>query len=83
MKIFKFWHIINWTSWEGMWAEPKENILSTMQDADAKLLTRSELEDLLINVDVHFIQHVSFHIESLRRDLNQTLKNFPEDESSE
>jgi len=36
-------------------------------------LSRDELETLLIEIDVNLIQHLSFHLESLRKDLSSVL----------
>jgi hypothetical protein len=58
-------------------SEACEWFLSVMKQNEGKLLTPDELENLLIDIDVRFIQHVTFHLDSLRTDLERTLGNFP------
>jgi hypothetical protein len=57
--------------------------LSKMEQIGDNTLDEMELEDLLIEIDVKFIEHVTFHIESLRKDLAEVLKNFPNDEEGD
>ena len=51
--------------------------LAQIEAGRSRTLTQDELEDLLVDIDVKFIQHVSFHLKSLRVELNQMLKKFP------
>lgn len=46
--------------------------------SNAHVFTPSELESLMIEVDVKFIQHVTFHMKSLKKDLQTALKRFPD-----
>lgn len=39
----------------------------------------AELEDLLIELDVHFLEHANFHIESLRKTIAVVLRTFPDE----
>lgn len=56
-------------------------MLKTAADVEGRVLTRSELEDLLVDIDVNFVEHALYHLTSLRKDLKETLDNFPgEDE---
>jgi hypothetical protein len=52
-------------------------LLKTFSENDGRPLSVSELETLLINIDVHFVDHVLFHLKTLRKDVKATLKNFP------
>jgi hypothetical protein len=54
-------------------------LLKTFANNEGRSLSTSELEELLIHVDIHFIDHVLFHLKTLRHDLKSTLKNFPND----
>lgn len=57
----------------------------TVAETSGKTLSPSELEDLLVDIDVHFVEHSLFHLSSLRQDIKATLENFPnsDEESSE
>ena len=55
--------------------------LSVMEQNEERTLSESELEDVLIDIDVKFIQHVAFHLKSLRKDLPDILKQFPNEDS--
>ena len=55
-------------------------LLKTFADYEGRSLSSSELEDLLVDIDVKFVDHVSFHLKSLRKDLKATLENFPNEE---
>lgn len=55
-----------------------EWFLLAIKANDSKLLTTSEIEDLLVDIDVKFIQHVTFHLDTLRKDLTEILKKFPD-----
>ena len=52
-----------------------EWLLTELRSKEAKVLSTSEIEEFLIDVDVKFIKHVSFHLKSLRKDINATLTN--------
>jgi hypothetical protein len=64
-------------------AEACEWFLSIIKDNEGKVLKSSEIEDILVDIDIHFVQHVSFHLKSFRKNLNRTLNNFPEERSDE
>lgn len=53
-------------------------LLKTFAAHEGQSLSASELEDLLVDIDVKFVDHVSFHLTSLRNDLKATLENFPQ-----
>lgn len=55
-------------------------LLKTFADYEGRSLSPSELEDLLVDIDVKFVEHVSFHLKSLRKDLRATLENFPDED---
>jgi len=57
-------------------------LLKTFSDHEGRSLNPSELEDLLVDIDVKFIEHVSFHLQSLHKDLTATLENFPDQEGA-
>jgi hypothetical protein len=42
--------------------------------------TDDELESMLIEFEVHFLDHTSYHIKSLRKTLAVVLATFPDDE---
>lgn len=46
-------------------------------------LTREELESLLVDIEVNMLQHLTHHIESLRKDLPAVLEavGLPDDET--
>jgi hypothetical protein len=52
-------------------------LLKTVAENDGKTLSRTEMEDLLVDIDVHFVEHALFHLTSLSKDLKATLENFP------
>jgi hypothetical protein len=54
-----------------------EWLLSVAKQSSGRHLEPSELESLLIDIDVKFVQHVSFHLKSLRKDVAAVLKRFP------
>ena len=60
--------------------QASEWFVSIAKQNEGKVLSTSDLEDLLIKIDVTFVQHVTFHLNSLRRDLKRTLANFPHSE---
>ena len=37
------------------------------------------LETFLINMEVHFIEHIKYHFKTLTKDVKLILKNFPEE----
>ena len=57
--------------------EACEWFLSAAKANEAKALTSSELQDLLIDIDVHFVEHASFHLKSFRKELAKVLNKFP------
>ncbi len=57
--------------------QASEWLLSVTKQSSGKRLEPSELESLLIDIDVKFVQHVSFHLKSLRKDIAAVLKRFP------
>jgi len=59
--------------------EASEWLLDEIKQRDSGLMTPDELETFLINLDVHYVRHVFFHLRSLRKDINASLKNFPVD----
>jgi len=48
-------------------------------------LTRDELESLLIKIDVNVVQHLGFHMRSLKRDMPRVLDAVgrPDDKAAE
>ncbi|NRF69155.1 hypothetical protein HLB44_19350 [Aquincola sp. S2] len=54
-------------------------LLATAAGCEGRSLQPDEIETLLIEIDVKFVQHVSFHIKSLSRELESMLKRFPDD----
>jgi hypothetical protein len=46
----------------------------------SKILSQEDLEDALIDIDVKFVQHVSFHLNSLSAELHRMLEKFPNGE---
>jgi hypothetical protein len=59
--------------------EASEWLLGTVRSLESRELSVSELEDLLVEIDVNFVEHASFHISSFRGDLKSMLENFPDD----
>ena len=55
-------------------------LLETFAAHEGRELSASELEDLLVKIDVKFVEHASFHLRSLRKDLKAALERFPEEE---
>ena len=45
-----------------------------------KSLSRDELEDLLIDLDVNLIDHGLFHLNSLKKEVNSALEKLAEDD---
>ncbi|MEG3149643.1 hypothetical protein U1769_07065 [Sphingomonas sp. ZT3P38] len=58
--------------------EASEWLLSEVKKRETGLMTPEELESFLIDLDVHYILHVSFHIKSLKSEINASLEKFPE-----
>jgi hypothetical protein len=58
--------------------------VSTVQGID-KELSRDELESLLIKIDVNVLQHLGYHLESLKQDMPVMLDaiGLPEDKEAE
>ncbi|MFT7722455.1 MAG: hypothetical protein QM788_06455 [Roseateles sp.] len=52
-------------------------LLQTIAKNKGRTLSPSELEDLLVDIDVHFVEHSSFHLSSFSRDIKAMLENFP------
>ncbi|QNK69471.1 hypothetical protein [Variovorax sp. PAMC26660] len=55
--------------------------VDTIESEKFESLSQDELETLLINIDVNLIQHISYHLESLRKDFPVVLDaiGLPED----
>lgn len=62
--------------------EASEWFVKTMDALEGHELTRSELEDLLVEIDVKFVDHAFFHLSSLRTDLKAALENFPDEDEA-
>ena len=60
--------------------EASEWFVKTMDELEGRKLTLPELEDLLVEVDVKFVDHAFFHLTSLRHDLKAALENFPNED---
>ncbi|MEP7007543.1 MAG: hypothetical protein ABI810_16290 [Sphingomonas bacterium] len=59
--------------------EACEWLLSNIQKNTDKTMTEDELETFLIELDINYIQHASFHIKSLKKEIVSSLKKFPVD----
>ena len=57
--------------------EACEWFMAEIKKTESKTLSSDEIENLLIEIDVRFIEHAMFHLSSLRKDLNTILKKFP------
>ena len=57
-----------------------EWLLSEMDKRVATPLTVDNVEDFLIDLDVRYIQHVTYHLKSLRKDVNVTLSSIAQAE---
>ena len=53
--------------------EASEWLLGEMDKKRDELLTAEQIEVFLIDLDVHYVQHVAFHLKSLRKDLDVML----------
>lgn len=51
-------------------------LLETFSRHQGKTLSASEIETLLVDIDVKFAVHVSYHLQTLRRDIEATLARF-------
>jgi hypothetical protein len=60
--------------------EASEWFSQTVRALAGRTLSVSELEDLLVEIDVKFVEHASFHLETLRGDLKAALENFPNED---
>jgi hypothetical protein len=63
--------------------EASEWLIGTVGALRDRKLSVSELEDLLVEIDVNFVEHASYHLASLRGDIKSTLENFPDDDESQ
>ena len=54
-------------------------LIKKFADIEGRSLSTSELESLLIDIDINFIQHASYHLSSLSKDLTVTLRQFPDE----
>lgn len=52
-------------------------LVQTLAETSGRTLSPSELEDLLVDIDVHFVEHSLFHLSSLRQQIKATLQSFP------
>lgn len=57
---------------------------STIGTSAGRQLTRDELETLLIDIDIKLLQHLAYHLDSLRRDMPAVLDAIalPEDSAN-
>lgn len=62
--------------------EASKWLVEAVKAIEGRELSRSELEDLLVEIDVNFVEHASYHLASLRGDLKATLENFPNDDDA-
>jgi hypothetical protein len=60
--------------------EASEWLVGTISALGDRKLSVSELEDLLVEIDVNFVEHASYHLASLRGDLKAALENFPDED---
>lgn len=54
-------------------------LLNTLEGVKAHPRTDGELENFLIDLEVHYLDHATYHIKSLRRALTTVLATFPDD----
>jgi hypothetical protein len=54
-------------------------LLSTLQGVGSRAHTDDELESLLIDLEVRYLDHATYHIKSLRAALTAVLRTFPDD----
>jgi hypothetical protein len=59
--------------------EASEWFLATMDRTRAETLTAEQVEDFLIELEVHFVDHAMFHLRSLKKDIAAVLATFPDD----
>ena len=57
--------------------EASEWLLKTVSQIQG-LQDPDEIQNFLVDLDVHFIQHVGYHLKSLRKSVAVILKNFPD-----
>ena len=63
--------------------EASEWLLSTMSNQSKLPLTADVAEDFLIELDINYVQHVTFHLNTLRMDIASVLEHISNlDESS-
>lgn len=48
-------------------------LITELDRLQERSLTRDEIETFLIDLDIAYIQHASFHLKSLRKDVRATL----------
>jgi hypothetical protein len=54
-------------------------LLSTLEGVGSRTHTDDELEDLLMDLEVRYLDHATYHMKSLRRALTAVLGSFPDD----
>jgi hypothetical protein len=55
-------------------------LLEALSDAESKVTSADELESFLIDLEVTYLDHVAFHIRSLKDEIGSALANFPVEE---
>ena len=60
-----------------------EWLLAEIDQKRDEPLTAEKIEDFLIDLDVRYIQHVTFHLTSLRKDLDMILAKLDQRSGSE
>jgi hypothetical protein len=56
-------------------------LLDTFARHQGESLSASQMEALLIDIDVKFAEHASYHLRTLRRDIEATLARFPQSDA--
>ena len=57
-------------------------LLKTFTESEGRSFSPAELEDLLVDINVKFVEHTAFHLRSLGKEIKAMLGNFPDEKSS-
>ena len=56
-------------------------LLDTFSRHQGETLSESQIETLLVNIDVKFAEHAAYHLRTLRPDIEATLARFPQSDT--